>query len=92
MIADAGDGVEIGDIEGRRGGMAQQAARDGEGVVGRAERTLDRTINGTVAGFGMDDGIALEIERRNNREFAHCSLSNTSGSCRAVTFMRLASH
>ena len=78
MIADAGDGVEIGDIERGRAGDGQQATGDRYGIVGGAERALNRAVIGAVAGFGLNHGAVLEVESRNNSEIAHDRLSTTA--------------
>src|SRR5581483_8499303 len=68
MIADAFDGIEVGDIEGWRTGDIEKPAGDGRGIVGRAERAHDRGVVGAPSSDGVDGEAALEVENRDDGE------------------------
>ncbi len=71
MIALAGDGVEIGNINDvERGERAQAAQNICRAAISRQRRD-DRVIVGPIAGTGANDRTVLEVENWYDREGTH---------------------
>ena len=71
MIADALDGVEVGDVERRRLAHRQKGAGDGDGIGGGAKRRLDRPVCGAHPAAGMDDSTVLQVDGGDDGEVVH---------------------
>jgi hypothetical protein len=59
MVASAGDGIEIGDIEDGRVGDGKQGAGYGHRNVGQPERRFERPVIGPLTRAGMDNPPSL---------------------------------
>jgi hypothetical protein len=71
MIADALDGIEVGDVEHGRAGDGEEGAGERHRIVGGAKRRLDPPVFGARPAASVHHGPAFQVEGRNDGEVDH---------------------